>query len=154
MSYKLQLDCCLICNSLRLYDSCSVSQIILAKVQVILSDKTMVLNSLYPGVFIVTGGSFLDMNITSPTFRKYRFNAALDVISTGVISITVADPGFPMGGADLVGGGRQLSRRLHFKKFVCQNERIWTRRGRAPAASPGSATASLHTEISKVIEIA
>ena len=39
----------------------------------------------------------------------------------------VADPGFPEGGG----------RRLRFEKFVCQNERIWTRRGgRAPAAPP------------------
>ena len=55
---------------------------------------------------------------------------------------TVADPGFPVGGvADLVGGGRQLPRRLRFEKFVCQNERIWTRRGeRASGAPPGSTT--------------
>ena len=51
----------------------------------------------------------------------------------------VADPGFPVGGADLV-GGRQLLRRLHFKKFVCQNERIWTLGGGA-GGSPGSANA-------------
>ena len=35
--------------------------------------------------------------------------------------------------------GRQLPRQLRFEKFVCQNERIWTLRGRAPAAPPGSA---------------
>ena len=34
------------------------------------------------------------------------------------------DPGFPIGGC-------QLPRRLHFKKFVCQNERIWTLWGHA-----------------------
>ena len=33
-------------------------------------------------------------------------------------------------------GGRQLPRQLRFEKFVCQNERIWTCRGRAPAAPP------------------
>ena len=45
-----------------------------------------------------------------------------------------------MGGADLV-GGRQLPRRLRFEKFVCQNERIWTRRGGARRRRPpGSAT--------------
>ena len=42
---------------------------------------------------------------------------------------TVAGPGFPAGGSvDLV-GGRGLPRRLHFGKFVCQNERIGSVRG-------------------------
>ena len=50
----------------------------------------------------------------------------------------MADPGFPVGGADLV-GGRQLPRRLHFEKFVCQNERMWTLGGGASGAPPGSA---------------
>ena len=36
----------------------------------------------------------------------------------------VVDPGFPLGGVDLV-GGREFLRRLRFKNFVCQNERIW-----------------------------
>ena len=51
---------------------------------------------------------------------------------------TVADPGFPVGGGvDLVRGGRGPPRRLCFKNFACQNERIWTRRGgRAPGAPP------------------
>ena len=40
--------------------------------------------------------------------------------------IPVADPGFPMGGTNLGGGGHQLLRWLHFEKFVCQNKRIWT----------------------------
>ena len=35
----------------------------------------------------------------------------------------MADPGFPIGGVDLV-GGRGLPRQLRFVKFVCQNERI------------------------------
>ena len=44
------------------------------------------------------------------------------------------------GGADLV-GGCQLPRWLRFKKFVFQNERIWTRRGGARwRRPPGSAT--------------
>ena len=45
------------------------------------------------------------------------------------------------GGADLM-GGRQLPRWLRFKKFVCQNERIWTRRGGGThwQHPPGSAT--------------
>ena len=41
----------------------------------------------------------------------------------------VADPGFPVGGAP-------TPEALRFEKFVCQNERIWTRGGRAPAATP------------------
>ena len=49
------------------------------------------------------------------------------------VIITVADPGFPIGG-HRPRGGRQLPRRLHFEKFVCQNERIWTLRGRTPVA--------------------
>ena len=53
----------------------------------------------------------------------------------------MADPGFPVGGrGPRRGGGRGLSRRLHFIKFVCQNERIGSLRGgRAPGAPPGSA---------------
>ena len=47
----------------------------------------------------------------------------------------VADPGFPVGGVDLV-GGRGLPRWLRFENFVCQNERIWTLRGRAPGTPP------------------
>ena len=35
------------------------------------------------------------------------------------LNTSVADPGFPV-------GGRQLSRRLHFKYFVCKGERNWT----------------------------
>ena len=42
---------------------------------------------------------------------------------TGVGTIAVADPGFPVGGVDLV-GGCGLQRRLRFVKFLCQNERI------------------------------
>ena len=37
-------------------------------------------------------------------------------------------------------GGRQLPTQLHFIKFVCQNERIGTLRGRPPGAPLGSAT--------------
>ena len=55
----------------------------------------------------------------------------------------VADPGFPVGGVDLV-GGRGLPRRLRFEKFVCQNERIWTLgRGRVLATPPGAANAHI-----------
>ena len=44
-------------------------------------------------------------------------------------------------------GGHQLLRRLCFKKFVCQNERIWTLGGGggcAPAAPPGSANVKIN----------
>ena len=44
-------------------------------------------------------------------------------------------------------GGPQLPRRLCFKKFVCQNERIWTLRGRAPVAPPGSANGLVTTGV-------
>ena len=39
-------------------------------------------------------------------------------------TVPAADPGFPVGGVDLVGGGRGLPRQLYFANFVCQNERI------------------------------
>ena len=35
----------------------------------------------------------------------------------------MADPGFPVGGDNIV-GGRQLSMQLAFLKYVCQNERM------------------------------
>ena len=53
----------------------------------------------------------------------------------------MADPGFPiLGGTNFV-GGHKLPIRLHFVKFVCQNGRITTLRGRAPGAPPGPANA-------------
>ena len=64
----------------------------------------------------------------------------LNILVNSHLMNTVADPGFPIGGADLV-GGRQLPRRLRFEKFVCQNERIWTHRWGARRRRPaGSAT--------------
>ena len=33
-------------------------------------------------------------------------------------------------------GGHQLQTRLHFKKFVCRNERIWTLRGARAVGAP------------------
>ena len=62
--------------------------------------------------------------------HSYHFLFQLEIDSD-----TVADPGFPIGGADLV-GGRQLPRRLCFEKFVCQNERIWTLRGARAGGAP------------------
>ena len=58
--------------------------------------------------------------------------------SFGINTDPVADPG-SRGGRQPRRGGCQLPRRLHFIKFVCQNKRIWTLRGRAPAAPPGPA---------------
>ena len=58
-------------------------------------------------------------------------------------TLTVADPGFPAGGVDLV-GDVDSPRRLRFENFVCRNERIWTLgvgEGRAPGTSPRSANA-------------
>ena len=42
---------------------------------------------------------------------------------------------FPKGGTNLV-GVRRLPTQLRFENFVCQRKRIWTLRGRAPAAPP------------------
>ena len=39
---------------------------------------------------------------------------------------SVADPGFSVGGMDLVRWGRGLPRRLRSENFACQNERIGT----------------------------
>ena len=50
--------------------------------------------------------------------------------------LAVADPGFPVGGHGPRRGGHGLPRQLHFENFVCQNERIWTLRGRAPGTPP------------------
>ena len=56
----------------------------------------------------------------------------------------MVDPGFPVGGMDLV-GGRELPRRLRFKNFICQNERTWTLgEGRAPGTPPRSAGDNSH----------
>ena len=41
---------------------------------------------------------------------------------------SVVDPGLPARGVNLI-GGCLLPRQLHFKNFVCQNERIWTQGG-------------------------
>ena len=42
------------------------------------------------------------------------------------VGLIVANPGFPVVGGTHLVGGRRLPTRLHFKKFVCRNERIWT----------------------------
>ena len=47
----------------------------------------------------------------------------------------VADPGFPIGGRGPC-RGCGLPRQLHFENFVCQNERIWTRRGACAGYAP------------------
>ena len=48
---------------------------------------------------------------------------------------TVADPGFPVGGVDLM-GGRGPRGGYGYENFVCQNERIWTRRGACAGHAP------------------
>ena len=75
------------------------------------------------------------------TFFTQDYATHLGNINPGY-PISVADPGFPVGGRR-PRGGRQLPRWLRFKKFVCQNKRIWTRVGggaRAGGAPLGSAT--------------
>ena len=56
--------------------------------------------------------------------------------------LTVADPGFSVGGgADPLGGRRPPTRTL-FGENICENERIGSCcGGRAPGAPPGSANA-------------
>ena len=48
---------------------------------------------------------------------------------------TVADPGFPVGGRRPV-GGRQPPMHMLFSENVCENERIGSCWGGAPAAPP------------------
>ena len=61
-------------------------------------------------------------------------------LSLSMIVFAVADPGLPVGGADLV-WGHQVPRQLRFENFVCRSKRIWTLRGHALAVPPGSANA-------------
>ena len=51
------------------------------------------------------------------------------------MSVSVADPGFPIGGANLEGGS-QLPACLRFVKFKRQNKRIGTFEGGVPAERP------------------
>ena len=56
-------------------------------------------------------------------------------------SIPVADPGFPVGGVNLLGGHQPLTWVL-FGENVCEKERIWSCRGvggRAAGTPPRSA---------------
>ena len=48
----------------------------------------------------------------------------------------VADPGFPVGRVDLVGGGVDSRGGYISKKLCVQNERIWTLGGRATGTPP------------------
>ena len=50
--------------------------------------------------------------------------------------LAVADPGFPVGGGMDIVGGHVLLRQIHFRKFVCQNKRIWTHRGACTQHTP------------------
>lgn len=50
---------------------------------------------------------------------------SLAVNLVGANTMAMADPGFSVGGANLVKGGSRLPRRLHFKNFVCWCKRIW-----------------------------
>ena len=51
-------------------------------------------------------------------------------------TLSVADPGFPVGGEPTSWGERQLPRQLRFENFVCQNEIIWTLRGVHTGGTP------------------
>ena len=61
--------------------------------------------------------------------RGWYSATSVSVISSGGSRIS------RRGGMDLVGGA-WTPRQLCFKKFVCQNERIWTLGGRAPGMPP------------------
>ena len=52
--------------------------------------------------------------------------------------MSVPDLGFPVGGHGPRRRGRGSPRRLPFKNFVCQNERIWTLGGHVPGTPPRS----------------
>ena len=47
----------------------------------------------------------------------------------------MADPGFPVGSVDLVGGA-WTPEAVTFRNFVCHNERIWTLGGACPEHAP------------------
>ena len=54
------------------------------------------------------------------------------------VTYTVANPGIPMKGVDLVAGA-STPKAVTFWNFVCQNERIWTQVACAGHATPRSA---------------
>ena len=59
-----------------------------------------------------------------------------------IVDLSVADPGFPVGGrAPSRLGGCQPPMWVLFGKNICENERIGSRWGGAPAVSPGSTNA-------------
>ena len=53
-------------------------------------------------------------------------------MNTGQMFISVADPGFPVGGVDPLGGNGPLTP-VPFSKNVCENRRIGSHRGTCPA---------------------
>ena len=53
-----------------------------------------------------------------------------------MLHVSVADPGFPVGGRGPRRGGGGLLRQLRFENFVCRNERIWTLRGACAGHAP------------------
>ena len=79
--------------------------------------------------------------------EEHFHNIALSII-LWIRSLSVADPGFPVGGGvELVGGAVDPQGGYVSKIFACQNERIWTRRGggaRAGRTLPRSANAYDH----------
>ena len=67
--------------------------------------------------------------------NMWLFNDSIGSVSVSVQYRAVADPGFPIGGIDLI-GGCGLLRWLCFLKFVCQNERIGSLRGAHAGCTP------------------
>ena len=52
------------------------------------------------------------------------------------VQITVADPGFPVGGVDPLGGGGVDLTQVLFAENVCKNEGIWSCMGGMHRAKP------------------
>ena len=64
-----------------------------------------------------------------------------EILFLAKLTLSVADPGFPVGGRGPRRRGCGLPRQLHFKNFVCQNERIGTLGGARAGRPPRSANA-------------
>ena len=75
------------------------------------------------------------VSIIAIDFTCYCKNTCALRYSDQLLSITVADPGFPIGGRGLR-KGRRLPRQLRFENFVCENERIWTLGGACAGNAP------------------
>ena len=76
--------------------------------------------------------SQIDINVLQGGSYLLQWKKMIDTHCSSGSRISRRGVRRPRGG----GGGRQLLRWLRFKKFVCQNKRIWTRRGGARRRRP------------------